>query len=264
MNAELVEVNGTKLYYEVAGKGQPLVLIGGGGSLDGRLWDEQFKAFAKKYKVIRYDPRGIGKSGVPDNPFSHSQDLLDLLKSLNAEKAFILGLSLGGTIAIDFALEYPEMVRALILVASGLSDLNKEVLQTTSALSAMAEEKGVARVIQMIVENDSYIAPENLVARQRAEKILSENAHIFHSDFPHIKYWQPVEPPASRRLPEINAATLVIVGERDYPGIHAIADKLETSIAGARKVMIRGAGHMVNLEKPEEFNQVVSDFLSSQ
>ena len=264
MLAGLARVNGTRLYYQSAGEGSPLVLIGGGGSLDRRLWDDQFTVFSEKYQVISYDPRGIGKSEIPENLFSHSQDLYSLLKFLSVEKAHILGLSLGGTIAIDFALEYPEMVRALVLVASGLSDLKEEVLQATSALSVMAQEEGVMRVIQVIVENDCYIAPENSAARQKAREILMESAQIFHSGFPAIKFWQPVEPPASNRLSEIKAATLIIVGERDYPGIHAVAEKLETSIIGARKVIISGAGHMVNLEKPEQFDQVVTHFLDNQ
>lgn len=264
MDVGLAEVNGTNLYYEIIGEGHPIVLIGGGGSLDRRMWEEQITVFSEQYQAICYDPRGIGKSEIPDDSFSHSRDLYSLLKFLNVEKAYILGLSLGGTIAIDFTLEYPEMVKALILVASGLSDLKEEVLEATSALSRIAKEEGVARVVQMIVEDDSYIAPENLAARQRAREILAENAHIFHSEFSSIRFWQPVEPPASQRLSEICVPTLIVVGERDYPGIHAIADILETSIAGARKAVISGAGHMANLEKPEKFNQVVSDFLSHQ
>src|SRR5579872_3466169 len=117
------EVNSTKLFYEVAGEGHPLVLIHG-GLVDHHLWDEQFSAFAQHYKVIRYDMRGFGDSGlikVGDAPYSMRDDLHALLQHLGIEKTYIMGLSMGGGMAIDFTLAYPEMVDALIPVAAGVS-----------------------------------------------------------------------------------------------------------------------------------------------
>jgi pimeloyl-ACP methyl ester carboxylesterase len=258
----MANVNGTNLYFEVAGEGHPIVLIGGGGSLDRRMWDHQFKAFAKHYRVVRYDPRGIGKSEIPERPFSHSQDLYNVLGFLNVEKTYLVGLSFGGTVAVDFALEHPEKVDALILVGSGLSDFNQAAMQSISGLSLLAKEKGDMAAIKMIVEDPSYIGAENMAARSRAQQILSENAHIFRSNFPHVRLWQPIEPPAGQRLLEIRAPTLVMAGEKDYPAIQEIADRLEAGIVGAKKVVMIRAGHMMNLEKPEEFNRVVLDFLS--
>src|SRR5262249_9161414 len=121
MKNGMARVNGTSLYYELKGKGFPLVLISGGGTLDRRTWDDSFSNFPKDYKVIRYDIRGIGKSARPLEPFSHSQDLYALLNFLNINKAHIIGLLFGGAIAIDFTLEHPEMVDSLILAASGSS-----------------------------------------------------------------------------------------------------------------------------------------------
>src|SRR6266851_3278425 len=110
------ELNGTRLYYEVAGEGHPLVLIHG-GLVDRRLWDDQFDVFAQHYRVIRYDIRGFGNSDVPAGPYSNYEDLYGLLKFLGVEKAYIMGLSMGGGIDIDFTLAHPEMVAALIPVA---------------------------------------------------------------------------------------------------------------------------------------------------
>src|SRR5690242_8469772 len=104
-----VEVNGTQLYYETQGCGHPLVLIHG-GYMDRRMWDDQFHAFAKQYRVIRYDVRGFGKSELPGVPYADRQDLYALLKHLGVEKTYLLGLSLGGMIALDFTLDYPKMV----------------------------------------------------------------------------------------------------------------------------------------------------------
>jgi 3-oxoadipate enol-lactonase len=100
------EVNGTRLAYEVAGEGHPLTLIHG-GLVDRRLWDDQFAAFAQHYRVIRYDLRGLGESALvkaDQPPYSASADLYALLHSLGIEKTYLLGLSAGGALAIDFTL----------------------------------------------------------------------------------------------------------------------------------------------------------------
>src|SRR5215471_17547543 len=107
-------VKSTQLYYEVTGEGQPLVLVHSGG-FDRRLWDEQFTTFADNYKVIRYDVRGHGQSPPPTKPYSDAEDLYRLLQELHVEKAHFVGLSLGSTIVVDFALAHPEMVDSLVL-----------------------------------------------------------------------------------------------------------------------------------------------------
>src|SRR5260221_10492842 len=107
------EVNGTKLYYETTGKGPSLVLIHG-GLLNRSEWDEQFNTFAEHYHVIRYDVCSYGKSEARRLPFSHVEDFYQLLHFLNIERTVLIGGSMGGGIVIDFALEHPEMVQALI------------------------------------------------------------------------------------------------------------------------------------------------------
>src|SRR5437016_2801424 len=118
-----MEAQGGPLYYEVAGEGHPLVLIHAGVA-DHTMWDDQFSVFAQHYKVIRYDTRGFGKSPGGDKDYSNRQELYQLLKHLGVEKAYVMGVSRGGQIAIDFTLEHPEMVDALIPVAAGLGGLD--------------------------------------------------------------------------------------------------------------------------------------------
>ena len=263
MKTGIAEVNETKLCYEIFGIGHPLVLING-SSLDMRMWDEQMGDFAARYQVIRYDLRGIGKSAIPDEKFSHSQDLYHLLKHLNIEKAYILGLSFGGAFAIDFALEYPEMTDALIVASSALSSLRDEYLQGLSALSTIAQEAGAAQAIQELMGNTSFVVPENVAAWHKTREILSDNAHIFETGFPLIHFWQPPQISLEESISKITAPILIIVGDKDAPIIHEIADNLEKDINGAKKVVIKNAGHMVNLEKPAEFNRIVLDFLQPQ
>src|SRR2546423_13431038 len=114
--AGFADVSGTRLYYELAGAGPPLVLIHG-FSLDSRLWDEQFAAFARRHLVLRYDLRGFGRSAPPRGErYAHTHDLRALLEHLGVGPGVLLGLSLGGRVAIDFALEHPDLTRALIPV----------------------------------------------------------------------------------------------------------------------------------------------------
>jgi len=115
------DVNGTRLYYEMAGSGPALVLIHG-HTLDTRMWDDQFEPFARDYRVIRYDQRGYGKSAPPTaESYSPADDLMALLRYLGLSSAHILGQSRGGAGAIDFALTYPEATTTLIAVDAVLS-----------------------------------------------------------------------------------------------------------------------------------------------
>ena len=114
------EVNGAQIYYEVAGEGEPLVLVHA-GIADSRMWEGQVAAFAERYRVIRYDLRGFGKSEMVEGPFSHQEDLCALLDALGVERAHLVGCSMGGGAVLDFALEYPERVGNLVLVGSAIS-----------------------------------------------------------------------------------------------------------------------------------------------
>jgi pimeloyl-ACP methyl ester carboxylesterase len=114
------EVNGARLYYEIMGDGEPLILVHA-GIADGRMWEGQLGAFARRYRVIRYDMRGYGRSAMVEGPFSHREDLRALLDSLGIERAFLVGCSMGGGTIIDITLEHPGRARALVLVGSAVS-----------------------------------------------------------------------------------------------------------------------------------------------
>src|SRR5438876_717507 len=115
------KVNGTRLFYDVAGIGQPIVLIHG-HVLDRRMWDDQFEVFARRYRAIRYDMRGYGRSALPmGEPYYAVEDLKALLDYLGVVRAYVLGLSKGGVVAIDFAVTYPEATAALIAVDAGMT-----------------------------------------------------------------------------------------------------------------------------------------------
>jgi pimeloyl-ACP methyl ester carboxylesterase len=119
------QVNGARLYYEIAGTGKALVLIHA-GITDRRMWDDQFHSFAQHYQVIRYDMRGYGNSTMGAGEHSHSENLHGLLAALGLKPAIVVGVSQGGTIALDFALEHPEMTHSLILISAVPTGYNFE------------------------------------------------------------------------------------------------------------------------------------------
>ena len=253
-------VNGARLFYEMSGEGSSLVLISG-ANLDSRIWDDQFGVFAEDFQTVRYDPRGIGRSDLPEEPFSHYEDLRGLLDSLRIETAHVLGFSFGAGVALDFALAYPERVESLILVAPGLSSWKDELTPVLAELSVQAADEGRAKAIDVLLSDPSMPSAENTEARERIRSILEDSPRLFDSGFAYLQMMQPLEPPAEERLEEIGVPTLLIVGERDHPGIHENVDALQQGIEGARKVLIMGVGHVVSLEHPQELRRIVLDFL---
>jgi len=265
------DVNGTRLYYEVAGTGHPLLLIHG-GLVDRRLWDDQFDVFAQHYQVIRFDVRSFGDSApitAETPPYSLEEDLYSLLKFLGIEKTYVLGLSMGGAIAINFTLMYPEMVDALIPVAMGLSGF--EPAEEDKASEAEVDEAmrsgNVARAVELTLRfwtDGPMRTPEqvNPAVREKVRAMTTRNFERPEDE--NATQPRALEPPAISRLSEIHVPTLIIVGDQDVRDILKIADILEKEIPGAKKVVIPGTAHHLNMEKPDEFNRIVLDFLGYQ
>ena len=265
-----VETNGTKLYYEMMGEGHPLVLIHG-GYMDRRMWDDQFAVFAQHYRVIRYDVRGFGKTELPPVPYTDRQDLFHLLSFLGVEKTYLLGLSLGGEIAIDFTLDYPNMVDGLVLVGSSVSgapvmelitqeQLQQHIRQWTPFEEAQAK-RDLAGMVEGIMSHPTLVPSANYAdARQRVRENLSEYSFAWVLE---AGQKQPTEPPAWGRLGEIHTPTLLIVGRDDDKLLHTIANKLEQDIPNVMHVTIAETHHMPNMERPQEFNEIVLEFLAS-
>jgi 3-oxoadipate enol-lactonase len=253
------DVNGAQLYYEDAGQG-PVVVLLQGGQLPLEMWDDQFDELSKYLRVVRYDVRGFGRSSPMKGPFSHRDDLHGLLRSLGIGRATLVGLSLGGGIAIDFALEHPDMVERLVLVGPGLSGFkfSEERGPWMDSLRVAWQARDSTRVALLWLESD-YMRPamrdSALAARLRA--LSTRNASLWvQPDSERV-----MQPPAIGRLAEIRAPTLVVLGALDTRDIRAITDTLLRKIPGAERVVIEDAGHMVNMEKPAQFNRVVLPFL---
>ncbi|HEV2914515.1 MAG TPA: alpha/beta hydrolase [Pyrinomonadaceae bacterium] len=263
--AGFAELSGARFYYEVAGEGHPLVLVHA-GIADLRMWDEQFDAFAAHYRVIRYDRRGFGRTTSRSEPFSHHQDLQSVMCFFGLEGSYLLGCSQGGKTILDFALEYPSMAKALVLVASAVGGFafSGAAARQQSELEEAELRGDVARVneleLQIWVDGPHRTPSEvdtGLRERVREMNLIALNAEIDAGQE------QPLEPPAVDRLEEIGVPTLIVSGELDTPKTLAAADLLAEKIPASRSVVINGTAHLPNMERPEEFNQYVLGFLKS-
>lgn len=254
-----VAVEGGRLSFERAGEGFPVVLVHP-GLWDRRIWDGQFEPFAEHHDVVRYDVRGYGRSDVPTRPYSDIRDLRDLLTELGIERCALVGCSMGGQIAVNFALEHPDVAEALVLVAPGLSgyawqDPRLDVLsaEVEAAVAAGDLEGAMDAELQMWAP----LEPDRETTRW-IRQVAMDNVRIFEipEAFPEAL------PSVVGRLGELEAATLVIVGDKDVGEIQAIADLLVEQVPGALRREIHDADHLVMVRQPEVFNRVVLDFLS--
>ncbi len=261
MVPDFVEVNGARLFVEQAGSGEAVVLIHG-FSLDLRMWQDQFETLARRFRVIRYDLRGFGRSSLPTSmPYSHAADLKALLDVLHIQKAHLVGLSLGGSIALNFALSYPERLDRLVLADSVLGGYVMSAGWDASVKPVWdAGRQGDVATARRLWMANPLFAPalSNDHSRLCLNQIVTEYSgwHWTHHD-PE----QDPNYPAFQHLGTIRAKTLVIVGERDLLDFKAIAELLRKNIPTAEKVVLPGAGHMANMEAPGKFNSILLDFL---
>ena len=257
-------VNDGKLFYEVAGVGPEVVLIHS-GITDSRSWDPQFGDFAARFRVCRYDLRGYGQSDVAHGSFSRVDDLRAVMDEVGFERAALVGVSMGGGTALDFALAYPDRVTALVLVGSAISGRppSPELASKWEELDARYEADGIEALVEGEVELWLYGKGRSAgdVDPQVREAVRAMDRHAIARDPGDA---QPIKPerPAFGRLQEISAPTLVIVGDRDVDDTQEGARLLAREIPGAELAVMADVAHVPNMEKPEEFNRLVLDFLT--
>lgn len=256
------------LYYEEAGEGETLVL-GHAGFVDSGMWNPQWEAFAQRYRVIRYDMRGFGKSDPAPGPRNRRNDLLQILQSLRVERAAMLGCSMSGTIMLDFALEHPGMVSSLVIVSSSPSGYQPEGDPPPELMEMFpaANQGDTARVseLQMRLWIDGPTRLPDQVTpdvRQRAtamNRIPVEHGTFFVAD---LQPFEPLEPPAISRLADVHVPALIMAGALDYPTTLYAAEIMAEGIPGAQKHLFAHSAHLPNMEEPDEFTWVVLEFLA--
>lgn len=264
------QINDASLAYdELGAHGFPIVLLHA-GIADRRMWDGCMEPLAARHRVVRYDLRGFGESSMPPGAYSHVSDLLGLLDALRVERAALVGVSMGGRIVIDFTLEHPERVAALVPVASAMSgyqDWSQEMEDGDAAIAQAIEAGDLETANELELRfwvDGPHRSPADVdpavraTARELNAGVLGRAGEQERGDE------TSVDPPAVTRLAEIRVPTLVVVGDADVQDLLVIAEQLSRLIPGARKAVMPDVAHLPPLERPELFAQLVLDFLEAQ
>ncbi len=261
-------VNGVSLYYEAAGRGAPLVLVHG-FACGIRSWDPQVRALSLHRRVLTYDVRGHGLSEAPPEAEAYSQatsvaDLHALLTHLKIGRAVVGGLSMGGNIALNFALAHPAMVSALIVADTGAgSDGAGDWAAGLRVFWDALNGGGVEAFTDMAVQHPlfaRYVAQGPEAERFIRACLMTHHARGLAHTVLEVLAKRPSLYSLDARLRELRVPTLLIVGEYDTPCLK-VHRFLADVIPKAKHVVLRGAGHLTNLESPSAFNAAVTSFL---
>ena len=255
-------LNGIDTYFETSGQGFPVVAVHG-HSLDRRMWREQVSSFSQRYRFVRYDMRGHGLSEEPGfySWPAYAQDMDALRHQLGEERVAVIGLSMGGAIALEYALDYPERVAALALVDSALdgfsySDAFIGFFRRLERLGRAGDREGLER---------EWLAHQ-LFDGARKDKRAWRLVRSMVARFSWAERLRklPDPPPAPKmldRIGEVKAPTLIVTGERDLDDFQLIARTMEANIRGSRRVVVPGCGHLTPLERAAAFNREALRFL---
>lgn len=262
-------INGAKIYYEIVGDGPPFVMIHAGVA-DSHQWNNEFTYFSQNYRIVRYDLRGYGQSEPVDGEYSNLGDLTALLDHLKLDSTplILMGCSMGGGLAMDFAFLHPSRVKALIMVGSGPSGLKLDV--PTPDIYAEAEAAYNAKDWDRLAELETQIffdgtrrTPDQVDQSMRQLTVDMIRNSLNHEAKGLGKRLPDTENPAAPRLSELLCPVLIIVGEHDTPYILAAADYMLENVRSAQKALMDDAAHLPNMDHPAQFRQIVSTFLNN-
>jgi 3-oxoadipate enol-lactonase len=261
-----VAINGAKVHLEAVGSGPGLVFIHAGVA-DSRMWDAELAAFADRFRVVRFDLRGFGRSPMVPGPFAYHDDVVAVMDAAGLSTATLVGCSFGANVAIDACLAHPDRVERLAVVAAGLGAMGddpdvQKFGETEEALLEKGDLEGATELnLRMWV--DGPFRKPGQVSREVRERVRVMQMDAFRMPMPEGVSRIRLDPPADTRLGEIHVPTLAIVGALDLPMMLRVAGRIESSVPGARRFVIPDAAHMVTLERPAEFHAILGEFLST-
>jgi 3-oxoadipate enol-lactonase len=233
------------------------------------MWEPQWETFQQSHRVVRYDLRGFGRSPIEPGSYSHASDLIDLIEKQDLSKTSLVGVSMGGRVALEVSIARPELVEALVLVGAGFpghdwsAEMNAADEAEMAALTRGDLDAAVEVSLRTWVDGPGR-NPEEVDPEVRA-LVAEMQRRAYELQIP---VWEtaeekPLVTDLSERVGEVGAPTLVLVGEEDLPDMHEIADRLERELPDARRASIADTAHVPSLERPREFDQLVLPFLQS-
>jgi pimeloyl-ACP methyl ester carboxylesterase len=247
----MLDRDGVKLHYEVAGDGPALILTHGYSST-GQMWAGQVGPLAEHFKVITWDMRGHGRSDYPEDQSQYSEaatvaDMAALLDAVGAKEAIVGGLSLGGYMSLAFHASHPERTRALLIVDTGPGYKNDQARDGWNDNALRRAERYEAEGLPDLAKASAEVRlarhrDATGLARAARGMLTQKNARVIES------------------LPTIGVPAIVIVGANDTPFL-AASDYMAAKIPGAKKAVIPDAGHSANIDQPAAFNRALLGFL---
>lgn len=244
----------TDLNYRVTGQGTPIIFIHG-FTLDHRMWSPQVEYFSKTHQVITYDMRGFGKSPIPTNTYSHHQDLANLFNHLKINKAHIVGLSLGGEIALDFATSHPGKCQTITTIDGSINGY-----KSTIDWDVHAQDQSLEKVKQNWLNHQVFKETrKNKYAMSVIKPQIAAYSgwHWLQKDI----YKQKLTSSTLKSLSKITCPTQIILGEKDLNYFHTIANLIQQKLPNAKIHIIPNSGHIPNLETPKQCNQIIKKFI---
>ena len=263
-------IDGVEIYYEVTGEGEPLVWSHEFAG-DYRSWAPQVRAFARRYRVITYSNRGYLPSAVPEDPAAYSQerlvdDLRGLLLHLGIERAHVGGLSMGGNVALNFALTYPEMCRGVVVAGCGSGSDDPETFRAEGRrLSGTIEREGMAgfaEVYAMGPTRRQLLRKDPQGWREFRDQLAEHSARGSALIFANVQLKRPTVYQLEPKLRACTVPMLIVAGDEDEPCL-APGLFMKRLIRSAGLAILPATGHTLNLEEPELFNRLVLDFLTA-
>ncbi len=239
------------------------------GICDSRMWDAQWETFRPSHRVLRYDMRGFGRSPVGPGSYSNAGDLIDVLEQQGVAKASLVGVSMGGRVALEVAIARPELVDALVLVGAGFPghDWSAEMNAADEAEMAALKRGDLDAAVEVTLRtwvDGPRRRPEDVDPDVRAQVAeMQKRAYELQLPVWETAEEEPLVSDLSERIGEVGAPTLVLVGEEDVSDMHESADRLEREIPNAQQASIADTAHVPSLERPREFDALVLPFLQS-
>ena len=234
------------------------------GIADSRMWAPQLESFASEHRVIAPDLPGFGQARYESDVVDFRQTLRDAMDEAKMQRAAVVGTSFGGMVALGLALESPERVSALVLVGAGIDDHEwSDELEALDAEEVAALERGDrdAAAESQLQWVTGPRRPLHAVDAKVLDLVREMQRNVYELQEGHEVRWNRLDPPASQRLGEVAAPTLVLTGDEDFDDILQIADRLAAEIPHAERATIADAAHLPNLERPAEFDRIVLGFL---
>ena len=258
------ENEGTKIYWEEQGSGPPLVLIMGLGYTS-EMWHRVLPAVARQYRTILFDNRGVGRSDVPAQGYGigdMAADTAAVMDAAGVQSAHVFGISMGGLIAQEFALRYPERVKSLILGCTHHGGreavvAEREVFDVLMARGNMPPEEGTRAMVPYIYDEAT--------PRERVEQDIEIRLRTYPTTAGYFGQIQAILAFDARdRLPQITARTLVLHGESDRLVPPENGRLLAGLIPGAKLIMLKGASHIFPTDQPEASLDAILSFLRQE